>query len=920
MALFSRTPDAGPSAFVSLLTYEPRRSLRRQLTWRLFAVFALVTLLGGAVILVVYQSLVVRAQREVADDALRYVTTSYQQQLEEGKRNAAEISTQIDFMRIFGEGSADSAQRLSAYFGTLQAKRSKFPAGVVLRQDGSVATTFGADGPALAARLKGDAALPQWLMGQDARTVYLVQNTPLWQGADGSGRLFLLQPVDTAALSTMASMDLRLYLVHDGKVVTGSAGAADMGTALNAAFSGRVQRDGRNVEQRVLPLLGDQANAPRLVLQQPVRDPLPVPLMLMGSTALLGVLTLLLWMVIGRWATQVTERVASLSRAARLFAGNHSIEGPVYEALEQAQAQPDEIGEVAQASRDLMESVRLFDEEHFDYLQTLDILEEGVVEIAADGTYLRASPGWTRLAGTARSHKGILFESLHPDDVADFRQQFAQLFSGEKTSLKGRIRLRHGNGKDVWVEYRFVVSEVGARSIRSVRGVLRDITQSYLLEKHVTHMALHDALTGLPNRVLLEDRCKVALRSAERSGRKVALGFMDLDHFKHVNDQYGHKAGDEMLLYLSNALRDCLRSGDTLARWGGDEFVVLLTDLEGPVGAQEAIAKMVTTCQNPIVVGGNVFNPTFSMGVAVFPDDGSTVEGLLSQADRAMFSAKEQGRNTVRFFSDMANVEDERKSVYIQHRLAAAIKEQKIQTWFQPIVDVRTRRIVGCEALARWHDESYGWVSPATFIPMAESMGLIKEVGQQVWSQAVQALHRWREAGMDMRLSVNVSRRQLFSPTFTTELLADLKRLRIPVSVVELEITESVAMDDADFTARRLQELSQAGFGIAIDDFGTGYSSLSQLHLMPATKIKIDISFVRRAHSEQGAQLIQAIVNIAGAFKLQTVAEGVESEDIAKTLQDFGVFLLQGDYFGKPMPVAAFDRHLVVQFKRPLGE
>jgi diguanylate cyclase (GGDEF)-like protein len=428
-------------------------------------------------------------------------------------------------------------------------------------------------------------------------------------------------------------------------------------------------------------------------------------------------------------------------------------------------------------------------------------------------------------------------------------------------------------------------------------------------------MALHDALTGLPNRVLFEDRCKIALRSAERSGHKVALGFMDLDHFKHVNDQFGHKAGDEMLLRLSNALRGCLRAGDTLARWGGDEFVVLLTDLDEHKGAHEAIAKMAATCQNPIVIDGNVFNATFSMGVAIYPDDANTVDLLLSQSDRAMFSAKEQGRNTIRFYADISNVSEDRKSVYIQQRLAAAIKDHKIQTWFQPIVDVRTHQVVSCEALARWYDESYGWVSPATFIPMAESLGLIRELGQQVWQQAVQGLHRWREAGMDMSISVNVSRRQLFTPTFTSDLLADLDRLAIPVSVVDLEITESVAMEDADFTAKRLQELSEAGFGIAIDDFGIGYSSLSQLHDMPATKIKIDISFVRRAHSEQGAQLIQAIVKIAGAFQLKTVAEGVESEDIAAALQGFGVDLLQGYYFSKPMPLEEFEHYLSQNFK-----
>jgi EAL domain-containing protein (putative c-di-GMP-specific phosphodiesterase class I) len=217
---------------------------------------------------------------------------------------------------------------------------------------------------------------------------------------------------------------------------------------------------------------------------------------------------------------------------------------------------------------------------------------------------------------------------------------------------------------------------------------------------------------------------------------------------------------------------------------------------------------------------------------------------------------------------------------------------------------------VGCEALARWHDESCGQVSPATFIPMAENLGLIREIGHQVWIQAVESLQRWREAGTDITVSVNVSRRQLFTPSFTADLLDDLHRLAIPVSAIDLEITESVAMEDAEHTSKRLNELTDAGFGIAIDDFGTGYSSLSQLHDMPATRAKIDISFVRRVHTEQGAQLIQAIIKIASAFGLQTVAEGVEDADTADTLEAFGVDMLQGYHFGRPMSAEDFEAEL----------
>lgn len=902
--------------FASTWSRAAARSLGRQLTWRFVLVFLLVAVLASLATQLSYRAVVQHAQRTTANDTAQHIEKVYASVQDNWQRNADEVKAQIDFMRIFGADADDSWLRLRAYFAALEGKVGKFSSGIVLDGNGKPVFNFGRDGLALGQRLDGEKATLQWFYGNEHRTVYALISVPLWLGNQGNGRLVLMQPLDNSALRTVAPMDVCLLLVLGDRVVASSEGSQDIGKPIDVAFSGRHLAEGRDVEQRVLPAFAGDPAAPRLVMVQTVAAMLSPVLVFAASTVLLGLLALVLWIVLGRWATKITDRVAQLSQATTLFANEHAMSERLHQALDRAESQPDEIAAVAQSCRGLMESVLMHDQEHFAYLQTLDILEEGVVELAADGRFLRASPGWGRLTGKAKPSEGEVFDNIHPDDKDGFRLQFQQLLSGDKNSLTGRMRLRRADGKDVWIEYRFVSGESTGRRVGSVRGVLRDITQSYLLEKHVTHMALHDALTGLPNRVLLEDRCKIALRTAERNDNKVALGFMDLDHFKHVNDQFGHKVGDELLVMFSNALRQSLRAGDTLARWGGDEFVVLLTDLNGLDDARDAIAKLVSVCEKPLTIDGNEFNATFSMGVAMYPEDANTVETLLSQADRAMFSAKQQGRNTVRFFADIAQREEDRKALYIQNRLATAIKEQKIQTWFQPIVDAQTLRVVGCEALARWHDDTYGWVSPATFVPMAENLGLIREVGQQVWKQAIDNLHRWRGRGMEIKMSVNVSRRQLFTPTFTADLLEDLTRLAIPVSVIDLEITESVAMEDAEHTTKRLAELTQAGFGIAIDDFGTGYSSLSQLHDMPAHKIKIDISFVSRAHAEQGAQLIQAIVKIANAFKLQTVAEGVESAETGAILRAFGVDLLQGYHFGKPMGAEAFERYLMANYSQ----
>ena len=904
----STIPTFGSSTWPPLT----RRSLQRQLVARFAIVFLLVAASCGMLALWSYQALLREAQRRSVDAAAEHVAQRYAALHNYWQLNAEEVRAQIDFMRVFASArQEDNWLRLRAYFAALEGKLDRFPSGVVLDDTNRALFSYGPLGEALGRRLNLGQTLPRWFYSAEPRTVHAVLVVPLWLGSQGMGRLVMLQPLDNGVLAQLSSPGMTLYLSHHDQVQASSAGSEDVGRTIAATYAGRLSEDDQELEQRSLAAFAGDPQGPRLVLRQGLPQVLSPTLVIVGATGLLTLLALVQWLVLGRWTQRLATRVGRLSHATALFAAEHAMGEPLLQALDAAQADPDEIGEVAQASRLLMHSVLQHDQEYFAHLQTLDMLEEGVVELAADGRYLRASPGWLRLAGVEAHGGGRIYDHIHPDDVEDLRLQLQQLVEGDKNSLSGRLRLRRPDAKELWIEYRFIS---GTRRGGSVRGVLRDITQSYQLEKHVTHMALHDALTGLPNRVLLEDRCKMALRSAERSALKVALGFLDLDHFKHVNDQFGHKTGDELLIALSAAMRKCLRSGDTLARWGGDEFVVLLTDQGSPADAEDAIAKLAAVCQTPIRLGANEFNATFSMGVALYPDDAKTVETLMSQADRAMFAAKQQGRNTVRFFSEIAQREEDRKALYIQNRLATAIREGKIQTWFQPIVDARTRRVVSCEALARWHDETYGWVSPATFVPMAENLGLIREMGQQVWKQAIESLHRWRERGLDMRISVNVSRRQLFTPTFTADLLEDLDRLAIPVSVVDLEITESVAMEDAEHTERRLAELSEAGFGIAIDDFGTGYSSLSQLHDMPASKIKIDVSFVRRAQTEQGSQLIQAVVKISSAFGLQTVAEGVESEDIARVLTGQGVTLLQGYHFGKPMSAEDFERYLAENF------
>ena len=485
------------------------------------------------------------------------------------------------------------------------------------------------------------------------------------------------------------------------------------------------------------------------------------------------------------------------------------------------------------------------------------------------------------------------------------------------------LRLRAGKtrGAAAWLECRFVpVRKAGesgdsgdSGAAQHIRGVLRDITQTYMQEKHITHMALHDALTGLPNRVLLEDRLKIALRLAARDECRVGIGFIDLDHFKNINDALGHKAGDQLLVAFASNLRAALRGGDTLARWGGDEFVVLLPDMPGLDEIHRVAEKLGESSRAPVRIDEQSLPVTFSMGFSIFPDDGDEVDILLSQADRAMFHAKSQGRNTIQFYADMTRKGLGKKDLYIQSRLAAAIDEGAIQAWFQPLVDARNHRAIGVEALARWHDPELGWVPPATFIPMAENLGLIAELGGQVFDQTLALGRTLIEAGHDLALAVNLSKRQLFLANSVERLLRAAEAAGVAPGRVMLEVTESVAMSDVDFADTRLRALHAAGFKLAVDDFGVGYSSLSQLHEMPVDELKIDISFTRRAREAQGARLIQAIAGMARALHLRIVAEGVEDAETADILTELGIHALQGYHFGKPMPAAEFQEWLARQ-------
>ncbi len=435
--------------------------------------------------------------------------------------------------------------------------------------------------------------------------------------------------------------------------------------------------------------------------------------------------------------------------------------------------------------------------------------------------------------------------------------------------------------------------------------VFRDVSVAQAMARQITHSAEHDFLTGLPNRMLLNDRIGQAIAAAKRRKRQVAVLFLDLDGFKHINDSLGHPVGDKLLQSIAQRLSDSVRGADTVSRQGGDEFVVLLADLEQPEDAVTMAARMLRTVAEPHSVDQHDLRVTTSIGVSVYPDDGLDAETLIKNADTAMYQAKEQGRQSYQFFKPAMNARAvERQS--IEGSLRRALDREEFAVHYQPKVCMKTGAITGTEALLRWVHPTRGPIPPAQFIPVAEDCGLIVPIGRWVLRRACEQAREWEKAGLPpATMAVNVSAMEFQSDGFLEGLLLILEETGLEPRSLEIELTETALMKRVESTAAILHTLKQSGVQVAVDDFGTGYSSLSYLRKFPLDTLKIDQSFVRQiGRAANDAAIVTAVISMARSLKLRVVAEGVE------TLQEFlkvhRCDEAQGYYFSRPVPAPQF--------------
>lgn len=427
-------------------------------------------------------------------------------------------------------------------------------------------------------------------------------------------------------------------------------------------------------------------------------------------------------------------------------------------------------------------------------------------------------------------------------------------------------------------------------------------------ETQLVFRAHHDDLTALPNRALLRERLQQELAHARRDGSQLALLFLDLDRFKSVNDTMGHDGGDELLRVTASRLRACVRECDTVARLGGDEFVVLLTGLPSPQQAAKLAAQILALLAQPFEIDGTKCFIGASIGVSVFPADGTTADELLKHADIAMYRAKSAGRGRFVFFEDSMNVE-QRERAWMEHELRLAIEREQLSMHYQPRINLHNGSLLGAEALLRWHHPKLGQVSPATFIPLAEEVGLIDEIGPWVLRHVCEQLAVWQAAGFAIgTVAVNISGRQFRTNNLVALVRQALDSSGLAPHRLELEVTESILIDDVESVIDVLGQLRQLGVSVALDDFGTGYSSMAYLRKLPIDVLKIDQSFVNDlGHDEGAGTIVQAIIAMAHALQKSVVAEGVETLAQATLLRAWGCNEAQGYYFSHPIAATAFE-------------
>jgi len=542
------------------------------------------------------------------------------------------------------------------------------------------------------------------------------------------------------------------------------------------------------------------------------------------------------------------------------------------------------------------------------YRSILESIQEGYFEVDLNGNFTFCNNSMSRLTGCSKeellgmNHRQFTNE----ENAKEVFQAFNEVYdTGEPSKFDWQIIRR--NGGEGFIEASVTLKKDASGKPTGFKGMIRDITERKRIEQQINYMATHDALTGLPNRLMFSQLLNHAIRSAQRHGKQLAVLFIDLDRFKTINDSLGHETGDRLLKEMARRFRKSLRAVDIVGRLGGDEFIILTEEVDELSQVANVAHKLLTTVIQPIVLTGEECRITASIGISIYPKDGKDEQSLMKNADIAMYFAKEEGKNNYQFYSkDIHSLSNKRFS--IETNLYRALERNELSLEYQAKVDFKTDMITGVEALLRWKNPSLGSLTPMQFIPVAEGTGLIVPIGRWVMKTACAQNVAWQRQGLPpIRMAVNLSLRQLMDDNLLEDIKAALDESGMAPNLLELEITESMVMRNPEHMIGVLTNIKKMGVRLAVDDFGTGYSSLSQIKNFPVDTLKVDRSFIRNLTQDSDNQAItQAIINMGKNLCLTVVAEGVETQAQEDFLRNIICDEMQGFHFSKPIAPEKF--------------
>ena len=614
------------------------------------------------------------------------------------------------------------------------------------------------------------------------------------------------------------------------------------------------------------------------------------------------------WWISRRLARSIMLPLAALTEAADRIAADApgarvALTGPQeIEAL--GSAFNDMAGKLAERQTAVHRHQRL--------LALMENTTDGILVISFDGEVIFATPGFSADFATENAPKSDLRTLIHPEDLAQVQKAYGRTLAGGQgttSEVEARLVDRKGEWRHVWVK---LTNRLADPAVSGIVANLTDVTERREHEEQLTHQALHDPLTGLANRRLFLERLETATAERHKGDRSThSLIYIDFDDFKQINDTMGHKAGDEFLVAMAHRLLDCVRPEDMVARLGGDEFTIILKD----TNRQEAVVvveRMIAALGVTWSAEGKEVHPRASIGVVARHVSATTAETLLADGDLAMYFAKRQGKARYEVFSETMRSELLDR-LQLGEDLRAAVEKSALAVQYQPIIDMRSGAIFGVEALVRWQHPTRGWIGPATFIPLAEEIGLVHRIDMWVLQEACRQGHTWHRDGLgDLRMAVNLSGSDLENPGLVATVARTLKETGFDASLLELELTEGVAIFESAKARDTLQNLKGLGVRLAIDDFGTGYSALGRLHSLPFDRLKVDKVFVDELiGGTEAITLVETILEMARVLGLEVVAEGVETAEQADFLRKLDCGFGQGYLFSRP--VDAFELEALLQ-------